>query len=90
MMNDVALRPKEVELFQFLERYIRKNKYAPRLLDITAEFNYSPKSNDLICRRLKRLEEAGLISRHPMRERGITITGSLDGQGFASHGNRDP
>tara|TARA_R100000995_G_scaffold84161_2_gene62031 strand:+ start:613 stop:858 length:246 start_codon:yes stop_codon:yes gene_type:complete len=77
------LRPKEVELFEYLEGYIRKNKYAPRLLDITKEFNYSPRSNDMICRRLKRLEEAGLISRVPMRVRGITITGSLEGQGFA-------
>ena len=90
MTSDVPLRPKEVELFKYLERYIRKNKYAPRLLDITAEFNYSPKSNDLICRRLKRLEEAGLISRYPMRERGITITGSLETQGFAFGEIGDP
>jgi len=78
------LFPKDIELFNFIRSEIQAKHFAPTLIEMTEWMGIKPKSLQTIITRLRRLEANDLIERVPGRERGIVITGELDGIGFSA------
>ena len=78
------LFPKDIELFNFIRSEIEAKHFAPTLIEMTEQMGIKPISLQTIVTRLRRLEANDLIERVPGRERGIVVTGELDGIGFSS------
>tara|TARA_R110001606_G_scaffold74730_5_gene173142 strand:+ start:9960 stop:10208 length:249 start_codon:yes stop_codon:yes gene_type:complete len=78
------LFPKDIELFNFIRSEIEAKHFAPTLIEMTEQMGIKPISLQTIVTRLRRLEANDLIERVPGRERGIVITGHLDGIGFSA------
>jgi len=78
------LFPKDIELFNFIRSEIQAKHFAPTLIEMTEKMGIKPISLQTIVTRLRRLEANDLIERVPGRERGIVVTGELDGIGFSS------
>tara|TARA_R110000782_G_scaffold57983_1_gene121330 strand:- start:335 stop:583 length:249 start_codon:yes stop_codon:yes gene_type:complete len=78
------LFPKDIELFNFIRSEIQAKHFAPTLIEMTEQMGIKPISLQTIVTRLRRLEANNLIERVPGRERGIVVTGELDGIGFSS------
>ncbi len=78
------LFPKDVVLFNFIRSEIEAKHFAPTLQEMTQQMGIKPNSLQTIITRLQRLEANNLIERVPGRERGIVITGDLDGIGFTA------
>lgn len=62
--------PRDVQVFTFLEAYIKIHGFAPTLSDIAKEFHTVRQS---IIRTVARLEKMGCIHREAYSHRGITL-----------------
>lgn len=64
------LLPRDVQVFVFVEAYIKQHGFAPTLGDIAKEFHTVRQS---IIRNIDRLEKIGCIHRDAHAHRGITL-----------------